>query len=321
MTEREQSEDRRQIEQTIAALEAQRAALGNAVADASIAALREKLAVLAGAEASEPTMEGERRLVTVMFADLSGFTAMAERMDPEAVRDLVNACFERLAPVVAKYEGMVDKFIGDEIMALFGAPVAHENDAERALRAALEMVDALAKFNAERGADLGLHFGINTGHVIAGLESALVGRQAEFRALAEAVERLQAGLGGIVTLVAEAGLGKSRLVAEVKRSVARNRQSAIGNPQWVEGRCLSYGASIAYLLWLDVLRGLLGVTPEAAPVAVSDVLRERVQALRLGSGQALCPGRSEEVTPYLARLMSLPLTADDEAVMRGRRRA
>jgi class 3 adenylate cyclase/tetratricopeptide (TPR) repeat protein/regulation of enolase protein 1 (concanavalin A-like superfamily) len=386
MAEGEHSVMRKQLEQAMAALEAQRASLGDAVVEVALAPLREKLAALTKAGASTSELQGERKLVTVMFADLSGFTALAERLDPEAVRETMNACFEHLVPVIEKYEGAVDKFIGDEIMALFGAPVAHENDPERALRAALEMVEALGKLNADRGTDLGLHFGINTGLVIAGdigtrerqaysvmgdavnlasrledaserdeilvgpdtyrltaplfefqaltpmrmkgkaepvlvyrllaakaipgplrgiagIESPLVGRQAELRALAEAVERLQAGVGSIVTLVAEAGLGKSRLVAEVRRGVVTTPV------HWVEGRCLSYGASIAYLLWLDVLRGLLGVTPEAAPAAVGDVLRERVQAV--------CPGRTEEVTPYLARLMSLPLTADDETALRG----
>jgi class 3 adenylate cyclase/tetratricopeptide (TPR) repeat protein len=114
------------------------------------------------------SLQGERRLVTVMFADISGFTAMAESMDSEAVRDMMNACFEWLVPVVQKYGGTVDKFIGDEIMALFGAPVAHGNDAERALQAALEMTEALVQFNHDRGSNLGLHFGINTGRIIAG---------------------------------------------------------------------------------------------------------------------------------------------------------
>src|SRR5215211_5999158 len=75
-------------------------------------------------------LSGERRFVTIMFADISGFTALAETMDPEQVRDLMNACFEQLVPIVTKYGGVVDKFIGDEIMALFGAPIAHENDPE-----------------------------------------------------------------------------------------------------------------------------------------------------------------------------------------------
>jgi adenylate cyclase len=81
----------------------------------------------------------ERKLITVMFADISGFTGLAEIMDPEHLRDLMNACFDHLVPAVTQFGGTVDKFIGDEIMALFGAPFAHENDAERALRAALKM--------------------------------------------------------------------------------------------------------------------------------------------------------------------------------------
>jgi class 3 adenylate cyclase len=118
--------------------------------------------------ASGPSFEGERKAVTIMFADISGFTAMSEKMDPEQVRSMMNACFETLVPAIKDYDGTVNKFIGDEIMALFGAPAAHENDPERALRAALDMMRKLEEFNARNHTDLGLHFGINTGTVIAG---------------------------------------------------------------------------------------------------------------------------------------------------------
>ena len=117
---------------------------------------------------ASPALAGERRQVTVLFADISGFTALAETLDPEDVRQVMNACFARLVPVVEDYGGMVDKFIGDAIMALFGAPIAHENDAERAVRTALAMFEALAAFNTAQGTSLGLHCGINTGLVIAG---------------------------------------------------------------------------------------------------------------------------------------------------------
>ncbi|HZU86716.1 MAG TPA: adenylate/guanylate cyclase domain-containing protein [Anaerolineaceae bacterium] len=112
-------------------------------------------------------LSGERRNVTVLFADISGFTVLAEQMDAEEVSRLLNLCFDVLAPVIEKYNGIVDKFIGDEVMALFGAPVAHEDDAERALRAALEMMQRVTEFNARYGLDWGLHIGINTGPVIA----------------------------------------------------------------------------------------------------------------------------------------------------------
>ncbi len=111
---------------------------------------------------------GERRPVTILFADLSGFTAMLERMDPEDARGLINRCFDHLVPVVEKYGGVVDKFIGDEVMALFGAPVAHEDDSARALWAALEMMESLAAFNAREGTAMQLHIGVNTGLVVAG---------------------------------------------------------------------------------------------------------------------------------------------------------
>src|SRR6478735_6977516 len=147
----------------IAGLEAQRETLGGAVVDAALAALRLQAAQLEQTESVD-----ERKLVTIVFSDISGFTALAEKEDPEKVRELINACFDRLVPMVQKYEGTIDKFIGDEIMALFGAPIAHEDDAERALRAALEMMDAIAVFNHANGTQLGLHAGINTGLVVAG---------------------------------------------------------------------------------------------------------------------------------------------------------
>ncbi len=162
-----------QLSQAIASLESQRSALGDAATDAALAAVRKELALLTSQGTEEtshrtPGPAAERKLVTVMFADISGFTALSEKLDPETVRDLMNACFARLVPIVAKYEGTVDKFIGDEIMALFGAPATHENDPERAVAAALEMMAAIKEFNAQRGLELGMHFGINTGLVIAG---------------------------------------------------------------------------------------------------------------------------------------------------------
>lgn len=147
----------------ISGLEAQREALGGGVVDSAIAALRQQLT-----QRENTARRDERKLVTIVFCDIAGFTALAEKLDPEKVRELINACFDRLVPVVQKYDGTIDKFIGDEIMALFGAPLAHEDDPERALRAALEMMETLTDFNHAHGTSLGLHFGINTGLVVAG---------------------------------------------------------------------------------------------------------------------------------------------------------
>ena len=142
----------RELSTAIAGLESQRSSLGNAVVDPAIAALRQQLAQLETGRA--PTAD-ERKLVTIVFADVSGFTALSERLDPEKVREVINACFDWLVPVLQKYDGTIDKFIGDEIMAVFGAPVAHEDDAERALRAALDMMDAIVAFNHANGTELG----------------------------------------------------------------------------------------------------------------------------------------------------------------------
>jgi class 3 adenylate cyclase len=117
---------------------------------------------------ASPILAGERRQVTILFADISGFTALAETLDPEDVRQGMNACFAQLVPIVEAHGGTIDKFIGDAIMGLFGAPTAYENDAERAVHTALAMLEALAALNAEQGTTLGLHWGINTGLVIAG---------------------------------------------------------------------------------------------------------------------------------------------------------
>ncbi len=117
-------------------------------------------------------LESERKNVTVLFADISGFTAMSEKMDPEEVTNIMNGCMKMLANIVHRYEGYVDKFIGDCIMAIFGAPITHENDPELALRAALDMQKEMEEYNhslANRiDTPLTLHTGINSGMVIAG---------------------------------------------------------------------------------------------------------------------------------------------------------
>ena len=114
----------------------------------------------------------ERRMVTVLFADLVGYTSVAERLDHEAVKELTDRCLTRLAVEVEQYGGYVDQYIGDNVMAVFGAPVAHEDDAERAVRAAWGMQAAMAELNVgivrEFGLELALRVGINSGEVLAG---------------------------------------------------------------------------------------------------------------------------------------------------------
>ncbi|MGD2145817.1 MAG: ABC transporter substrate-binding protein [Anaerolineae bacterium] len=335
-------------------------------------------------------VSGERRMVTILFSDVKGSTAMAEELDPEDVMDIMDGAFDVLIEPIYRHEGTLARLMGDAILAFFGAPIAHEDDAERACRAALEIVKGAQAYAElllqERGIEgFNVRVGINTGLVVvgevgsdlrveytamgdainlaarmesaaepgmilitenthrlvsalfetdplgtvavkgkaepvrvyrvlspkttpadrwhvAGLDSPVVGREAEFSALCSAVDRLRAGVGGIVTLVGDAGIGKSRLVAEVRKKVP----PAI---QWLEGRCLSYGTSIAYLLWLDVLRGWLGHGAEDAPTRLRDALQGRVQDL--------CPQFFDEVYPFLGWLLSLPLTVEEEALVEG----
>jgi len=115
---------------------------------------------------------GDRRVVTVLFADVSGFTAMSEKLDPQTVAEIVNEFFAVLTEPIYRYGGVVDKYIGDAIMALFGAPVAHEDDPERACRAAFEMQQVAFAFAqnllARTGITLRVRVGIHTGLVVAG---------------------------------------------------------------------------------------------------------------------------------------------------------
>jgi class 3 adenylate cyclase/tetratricopeptide (TPR) repeat protein len=383
MNASESCDEDKQLEQAIAALEAQRAMLGNAVVDAAIDSMREKLAALMPVQPISPDLHGERRQATILLADVKGSTELAEQVDTETWVEIMNHVFHLLGDPIYRYGGEIDQYRGDGLVAFFGAKAAHEDDPERAVRAALAMQEAVKEYAAElktsHDIDLLLRVGVNTGEVIAaevgdrhrhsedtamgraialaarmesasqpgtvlvtastyrltrslfewlvlgeitvkgvsqpvtvyrpltaravegkgrgieGLSSPLVGRDEELGMLRKAVEDLHRGVGGIVTLVGEAGIGKSRLVAEVRKQTLAKDLSV----QWVEGRCLSYGGSIAYLPWLGMLRSFLNVTPDAPPLTVRDALRGQVQTL--------CPDCFDAVYPYLCRLMSLPL--------------
>jgi class 3 adenylate cyclase/tetratricopeptide (TPR) repeat protein len=369
----EPGEERKKIEESIAALEAQRPALGNAVVDPALAALRAQLCA-SKSQSKEPTTTDERKSVTVLFSDISGFTALSEKLDPEEVHRLINGCFDRLVPIVKKYDGTIDKFIGDEIMALFGAPIAHEDDPERALRAALEMMDAIAAFNGDQGTNFGMHIGINTGRVVAGkvgtegrrdysvmgdsvnvaarleaasevgeifvgpttyeatanlfefervpplvvkgkeaplrvhrlvaakktvtrergirgLRAPLTGRDHEFHQIRASIQRLQTGRGCLVTIVGEAGLGKSRLIAEARSIVP-------ANTTWAEGRALSYTSGRSLSVARELMFSLLGLVSDS-PNVTAAALRQHLETQS--------PIAAANSYPYLARLLELPL--------------
>ena len=122
-------------------------------------------------DAGRESLEGERKQITVLFADVEGSMALAERLDPESWRELMNRFFQVCADAVHHADGTVDKFTGDGIMALFGAPIAREDHAQCACRAALEMMDAVAALAAEvsaEGINLAVRIGINSGEVVVG---------------------------------------------------------------------------------------------------------------------------------------------------------
>ncbi len=274
-----------------------------------------------------------RKTVTVLFCDVTGSTSLGESVDPEALRGLLARYFERMKEIVERHGGTVEKFIGDAVMAVFGVPVVHEDDALRAVRAAVEMRDALP--------DLGVQarIGVNTGEVVTGTEERLatgdavnvaarleqaaapgevligaptlalvreaaevepveplelkgkaepvpayrllrvheaperlhgarfVGRERELALVREVWERVQAEQRcELVTLVADAGVGKSRLAAEV---LASSEASV------VRGRCLPYGEGITYWPVVEVLKQLELLPPdEAAATAIRSLLGE-----------------------------------------------
>ncbi|MEZ4769148.1 MAG: ABC transporter substrate-binding protein [Caldilineales bacterium] len=384
---------RDELQNAIALLEAQRAEFGDPAVDASLAAMRQALAAHEQAHSVE-----QRKFATVIFADIVDFARLAEQRDPEDVRELQRAFFTTITAPILEYGGVIEKYIGDAVMAVFGVPGVHEDDAERAVRAGLAMQAALAALNVALGQTHGVHLemriGIHTGTVVAtnatgsgsfmvsgdtvnlafhlqeaappkavvvsdatqrlvssiceteplgqlhlhrraeqvtayrvvrlrtdagklrgvaGLDSPLVGRQYEYEVLRAAVERLGEGRGGLMMVVGEAGIGKSRLVAEVRKAYRVRRgltdalvgnQSAGVRVHWIEGRCLSYDGTVAYHLWQDLLREAVGASLDDPPEVVADALQRLIASL--------CPYSQEANYAFLARLMALPLAAEWE---------
>lgn len=153
------------LEQTVEALENQRALLGDAVVETALAPLREKLAALRQQQVAE-----QRKVVSILFADVAGFTALSDKLDPEDVRELINHYFTRWTATIETHGGTIEKFIGDAVMAVFGLVTAREEDPENAVRAALTMRAELEELNrdfqARWGVTLLMRVGIHTGPVV-----------------------------------------------------------------------------------------------------------------------------------------------------------
>ncbi len=162
--------------------------------------------------------EGERKHVTVLFSDLSGYTAISEKLDPEDVKAITSKMFGEISKIVGKYDGFIEKYAGDAVMALFGVPMAHEDDPNRAVKAAQGIHDLADKMSPE----------------------------VEMAELADAIENLNRGKGRIFSIIGDAGTGKSRLVEEFKATID------LREIKWLEGHAYAYTQNIPYFPMIDL---------------------------------------------------------------------
>jgi len=408
-----------ELRAAIAAQESMRSTLGDATVELSLKPLRSLLESLLAQESLPPHrestprdqallaelqrympkqltdkirasghIEGERRQVTVVFADLSGFTPLAERLGPEEVTLVVSDCMKELIEAVYQYEGMVHQIIGDCVMAVFGAPIALEDDAERALRAALAMRERLEGFNKrwleKLKEPLALHIGINSGAVITGnvgtdvrlsynvmgdtvnvasrlqgvasrgqilvtqstyrlthgvfefrplepvrvkgkkdalavfelleaktqrdtmrglegLISPLVGREWESKVMRKAIAATKLGRSALILVYGDAGVGKSRLLEEVRSCESEG-------VTWLEGRCFASTQTLSYAPILDLLRRHIGIAAKQKVEEQQATLRCYVETNFSADAQ---------VYAVLAQLLALPLTKADEELVKG----
>jgi class 3 adenylate cyclase/tetratricopeptide (TPR) repeat protein len=328
---------------------------------------------------SRAAMEGEKKQVSVLFCDLVDSSRLAATLEPETMHEIMDRVLRLMAEAVHRYEGTVNQFLGDGLMALFGAPIALEDHALRAVHAALAIQDTVAGYSRELdrelGVDLRLRIGINTGPVVVGrigddlrmdytavgdtthlaarlqtlaepggvlvseptyravegyvradpmgpvpikgraepvrvfnvtgrrgrrsrLEvsierglSPLAGRREELGILAQCWEQAKSGRGQVVSVIGEAGVGKSRLLFEF-------RQSLRGEPvTWLEGQCSAYGQSTPYLPLLEILRASFHIEDGDPPLQMEEKLRRGVQPLENGIDEAF---------PFLRELFQLP---------------
>ncbi len=328
-------------------------------------ALREKI------KTAQTEIEGERKPVTILFTDIVGSTAIAEKLDPEVWKEIVVGAHKRVGEAVYRYEGTIAQLLGDGVLAFFGAPITHEDDPIRAVRAAMDIQESVEEYGRELVGtvdDFQMRIGINTGTVVIGeigtdmhveylaigdavnvaarLQSAAepgkvvvsepcarlvsakfdlkdlgeitvkgkaepllayqvislktepetgrgltglptphVGRAGEVEKLQASLLALCAGHGQIVAVMGDAGIGKTRLLEEVKAITGEaegDREAAPISPtsiRWLEGRALSYGGSLSYWTITQLLLADLGLSDGAPQVEIIVALRRRVKEL------------------------------------------
>lgn len=337
----------------------------------------------------------ERRVLTALFADVVGSTPLGERLDPEEFKLVLQEAVSRIIGCVEAFGGTVKDLAGDGVLALFGAPMAHEDDPERAIRAGLRIIEEIRDYGREVERAWGIEgfsvrVGINTGLAVVGAlgagdrveytalgdpintaarlqasarpgsvlvgghtqrlaayaftwaepvqlelkgkagpvtavevlgvsarrssargfegaQAPMVGRERELAAIASTVEGALAGSGGVVFVTGEPGIGKSRLLAEL-RADFEGGSAARGRPRWLEGRCVSYGESMPYWPMRDLLRSWLGVLADEPDLRVRVALRRQVAEL---FGET-----ATDIYPYLGALLGLTLEPDVRARLR-----
>ncbi len=348
--------------------------------------LPQELVAKLEAARSRNAMVGERRVITMLFCDVKGSTAAAEKVDPEIWTDIMNGVFEFMIRPIYKYEGLVPRLMGDAILAFFGAPITHEDDPQRAVLAALEIQQGIKSYADEirlkHGLEFGLRVGINTGLVVVGeigsdlrmeytaigdainlaarmeqtaqvgtiqisdetykliapffeveslggvevkgksepvkayrvlgvkstpgqlrglegLSSPLVGRDAQLSLLKDRLKELVEGGGSVVTVIGEAGLGKSTLVAELKKTSEGSRAS------WFRGDSLSYTRSISYYPWRQVIRQSVEANDDDSPAEVRHKLGYVCECCTLPGGDI----------PFLEAMLAVESEASAKIVM------
>jgi class 3 adenylate cyclase/tetratricopeptide (TPR) repeat protein len=345
-------------------------------------------------------IEGERKPVTILFADIVGSTSMAEKLDPEEWKEIVSGAHRRVSEAIYRYEGTIAQLLGDGVLAFFGAPITHEDDPIRAVHAALDIQDSIADYKDDLGdlvEDFQMRIGINSGTVVIGdigtdlhmeylaigdvvniaarLQSAaqpgrvllsessanfvrsafdlkelggiqvkgksqaldvfevvkvktvpesgrgiegqfspLVGREQDLEKLQTSIKSLLAGRGQIVTVIGEAGIGKTRLLEEVRSRFSEQgyeletTQISPSSIRWLEGRSLSYGSSLPYWAITQLLLADLGLSEASSQVKIRVALQRRLKDL-FDAEKIL------ELMPYLAHLLGIPQEAEAGRLM------
>ena len=346
--------------------------------------------ILSNNYAPSVSFEGERRQATVVFSDLSGYTAMNEQLDPEEVERVMARIKKKAVEIVESYGGIVNQFVGDEILALYGIPTAHEDDPIRAVKATLELHKMVRQMSPEVesriGKPLTMHTGINTGLIVtnlrddrdglygitgetvntgarlksrAGADDILVssetnrlitpyfetialeetrlkgkkeptvpyqviakskiqtrfevaeqkgftpytGRVQELNILNTCLDRVVQGKGQFVTVVGEAGVGKSRLHYELRHMIDREKITVL------QGWCQSYGSDIPYLPLIDALRRGLGLKEEDSSAKLLEKAVTNIKAI---------DPSLEQFIPLYLHLLSIPSDYHLPARLQGR---